>query len=188
MDKTPLVNINTVSKDIVLDIRYATSNNFTHHIIYESAACYVHQDIVKPLQRVVAELAQHNLKLKIFDAYRPVSAQFIFWEIIPDERFIANPYTTGSNHSRGVAIDATLVDAAGNELAMPTPFDTFDETAYSTFRDLPAPVLANRTFFHTLMQNHDFIPLPTEWWHFDFGNRNNYPIITTIEALQKQEI
>lgn len=178
-----------ISNDIVLDIRYATKNNFTQRVIYDRPACYVHQDLVEPLKKVVAQLAHHQLRLKVYDCYRPLEAQFMLWEVMPDERYVANPFTTGSNHNRGTAIDATLINSDGNEIAMPTPYDTFSEEAHTTYVDLPQRVLENRTLFHTILQAQGLIPLPTEWWHFDFGKQEDYPIINaTFETLIQENV
>jgi len=185
MDKFPLIDIRQVSSDIVLDIRYATKNNFTQEVIYDKPACYIHKDLVEPLKKVVADLAQHQLRLKVYDCFRPLDAQFKLWEIMPDERYVANPFTTGSNHNRGTAIDATLVNADGNELAMPTPYDTFSEEAHMTYMDLPQRILENRTLFHTIMNAHGLKSFATEWWHFDFGEQAKYPIINvTFDELE----
>jgi len=185
IDQAPLVNIHTISDNALLDIRYASTNNFTHQVIYTQAECYIHKDLVEPLQKVIANLAKQNLRLKFYDCYRPVAAQFKLWEIVPDDRYVANPYTTGSNHNRGIALDITLVDAQGQELAMPTPYDTFSEAAHTTYMNLPEPILANRTLFHNIMQAEGFKPHAFEWWHFDLGDPKDYLLIdTTFEKLE----
>ena len=184
-DQAPLVNIHTLSDNVLLDIRYATNNNFTNQVIYTHPECYIHQDLVEPLKKVIANLAKQNLRLKFYDCYRPVAAQLKLWDIVPDDRYVANPYTTGSNHNRGIALDITLVDAQGQELAMPTPYDTFSEVAHTSYMDLPEPILANRTLFHNIMQAEGFKPHAFEWWHFDLGDPKDYPLIdTTFDKLE----
>lgn len=110
------VDMSTVNDTIVLEIRYATTNNFTGRVIYESAQCYVHQDVAHALDRVQKNLENHGLGLKIWDGYRPLSAQQILFDCFPDERYVSPPSKGGRlTHTRGTAIDVTLiVYLAGN--------------------------------------------------------------------------
>ena len=128
------------------------------------------------LKRVQAELAGQWLGLKIFDGFRPLAVQRKFWEIIPDDRYVANP-AKGSRHNRGAAVDLTLIHLSdGRELPMPTPFDDFSERAGRDYPDLPAEVIRNRDLLRRVMEKHGFVALPTEWWHFDDVDWRNYPI------------
>lgn len=155
--------------EILLDIRYATSNNFTKEKLYPYARCYLHRDALIALSKVQQELNQKNLRLKIYDGYRPLSMQQKLWDLVQDSRFVANPEVNRGGHPRGTAVDLTLVDHDGNELEMPSPFDTFDERAHSQYPHCSELAKANRELLREVMERHGFIQLPTEWWHFDLA-------------------
>ena len=149
------------------DIRYATTSNFMHRALYPEPRCLLRESTAQKLLAADKELRGSGLALKVFDCYRPLSVQRLMWEIVPDERYVANP-AKGSRHNRGAAVDLTLVDAvSGAELWMPTPYDEFTESAHRSFSALPPEPIANRKRLEDLMTRHGFVGLPTEWWHFD---------------------
>lgn len=172
-----LVNIETISPSIVLDIRYATTNNFTHMAVYPSAKCYVEEVVANALDKVQKELGSMGYGLKIWDGYRPHSVQYTLWEIVPDARYVGNP-KKGSRHNRGCAVDVTILRLSdGTEVAMGTEFDNFTEKAWRSCTDLPKHVLQNRNLLETIMEKYGFVGLPTEWWHFDWNEWQKYPIL-----------
>ena len=171
-----LVNIQQVSPGIFLDIRYATANNFTEQKVYDRAVCYLRPATAAKLSRVQAELERQSMGLMVYDCYRPHSVQYKFWALIPDERYVANP-ADGSNHNRGAAVDLTLVDRNGTELPMPSEFDVFTERAHRNYRDASPEAARNRETLERAMVRHGFLPLPTEWWHFDDTECRKYPIL-----------
>ena len=124
-----LIDIQTIAPDIILDMRYATSNNFLKAPVYPVARCLLRAPVAEALKRVQADLITQGLGLKLFDCYRPLSVQRAMWKILPDSNYVANP-AKGSRHNRGAAVDLTLVDAMGKELEMPTGFDDFSEKAF----------------------------------------------------------
>jgi zinc D-Ala-D-Ala dipeptidase len=162
-----LLDISQVIPNIVLDVRYATSNNFLGFAVYAKPVCYLHKKAADALIQVQKELSSIGLGLKIFDGYRPLSVQQAMWDAVQDERYVSNPAKNKGRHTRGTAVDLTLVDREGNELQMPTPFDDFTEKAHSDYPDLPKKVLQNRALLAKVMKRHGFQQLPTEWWHFD---------------------
>jgi D-alanyl-D-alanine dipeptidase len=170
-----LVDIGTVAPGIRLDIRYATANNFTGTVLYPQARCRLRHAVAVRLARVQAALAARGLGLKVFDCYRPPSIQWKLWKLVPDPRYVADP-RRGSRHSRGAAIDLTLVDAAGAELPMPTPYDAAGEKSHRNYRQLPAELIRNRATLEQAMTREGFLPLPTEWWHFDAPDWQRYPL------------
>lgn len=172
-----LVNITHAIPDIVVDLRYATTNNFTGKIVYTTPICAVHKDLVPALQAVQKELKTLGLGLKIFDGYRSQEAQWRFWELVPDERYVSDP-RKGGRHTRGTAVDVSLVDLkTGQELDMPTEFDDFTERAWHDNANATPTQKANRELLRAVMTKHGFEPLTTEWWHYDFTGWRNYPLL-----------
>ena len=174
----PLVDIKDANDKIVLEIRYATVNNFTKKNIYKTDVCYIHEDVAISLNKVQKHLEKQNLGLKIFDGYRPIWAQQILFDVLPDERYVGNPKKI-TRHTRGTAVDVTLINLVDKtELAMPTGFDSFEKKAHLDFEDLSDEIKKNRKLLQDVMINiGGFEPLPNEWWHFDFKNWQNYPVL-----------
>jgi D-alanyl-D-alanine dipeptidase len=172
--------------DLVMDIRYATTNNFTGEVIYASSRAFVRKPVASAIRKIQDSLKPYGLGLKIYDAYRPYSATLRFFKVYPDTNFVANP-RYGSRHNRGCAVDLTLVDrVTGKELPMPTPFDDFSPQAHSAYSDLPDLVMANRKFLFDMMACFGFKPISTEWWHFDFTGWEKYPLMDlSFEELDK---
>jgi zinc D-Ala-D-Ala dipeptidase len=171
-----LVDIRDVNPRIRLDIRYATANNFTGARVYDEARCFLRPDVAQRLSQVQRDLERQGLGLKVYDCYRPLSVQKKFWALVPDERYVADP-AKGSRHNRGAAVDLTLVDARGRELPMPTGYDDFTEKAHRDAKDLPAETIRNREILEKAMVRRGFVPLPTEWWHFDAAGWEKYPVM-----------
>jgi D-alanyl-D-alanine dipeptidase len=176
LDDGDLVDVRTVHPGIRLDIRYATTNNFTGQKIYAVANCFLRRGTAGKLGAVQRGLERDGLGLKVFDGYRPLSAQRVLWKRMPDSRYVANP-DKGSRHNRGTAVDVTLVDRNGVELPMPTAYDDFTPKARRDFTELPPAVMANRARLERIMVKHGFIPLSTEWWHFDDADWEKYGIL-----------
>lgn len=173
-----LVLLKLFVNPLITDYKYATPYNFTHQVLYKSPQAYARLPVALALQKVQEDLTTKGLGLKFFDAYRPYSVTGKMWEIVPDERYAANP-VKGSGHNRGVAVDVTLVEiASGKDLPMPSDFDDFSEKAHHGFTDLPENVLKNRALLKTTMERHGFKPLSTEWWHYSFADTT-----TNIEVL-----
>ncbi|MCH5718416.1 M15 family metallopeptidase [Niabella hibiscisoli] len=115
--------------------------------------------------------------LKVFDAYRPYSVTRKFWDLVKDERYVANP-AKGSNHNRGTAIDLTLIQLnTGEELDMGTGFDNFSDTAHHSFKQLPEPILHNRQKLKTVMAKYGFTALSTEWWHYTYQSNIRFDVL-----------
>lgn len=171
-----LVDVQKVIPGIVLDIRYATTNNFTGKKLYPVARCCLRREAAESLKQVEEELRAMGLALKIFDGYRPLSVQRKMWAIVPDENYVANP-AKGSRHNRGAAVDLTLIKLDGTELPMPTPFDDFTEKAHRNYTNLPPETIQNRALLQRVMEKHQFIGLNTEWWHFDYKDWRQYGLL-----------
>jgi D-alanyl-D-alanine dipeptidase len=157
---------------LVTDLRYATTHNFTHKVLYRHPAALLRKPPADALRKVQEELNKKGLGLKIFDAYRPFSVSCILWQQASDKRYVANP-KRGSHHNRGTALDLTIIHLrTGKELNMGTDFDNFTDTAHHSFLQLPPEVLANRRLLKNIMWKHGFNFVPTEWWHYHWRNKN----------------
>ncbi len=187
-DDTILVDIEKINPRIKVEIKYATEDNFTGRKLYDVGKCFLRKFVAMKLDSVQKELEKFGLGLKVWDCYRPLSVQKILWSIVPDERYVANP-AKGSRHNRGCAVDLTLVDSLGNELPMPTKYDDFSEKAHRNYFDLPDTLIKNRKILEDVMVKYGFIPLPTEWWHFDFEGWENFSILDIpLKELIRDEI
>lgn len=172
-----LIDLEKLIPNIVLDIRYATKNNFTKEVIYTEAKAFARKPVAEALRKVQDSLAHHNLKIKIYDAYRPYAASVKFYEVYPDTNFVANP-KYGSRHNRGCAVDITLLDlSTGIEIPMPTDYDDFSEKAHPEYINFSKEIIENRTFLFNIMAHFGFKYYPTEWWHFDYQGWENYPLM-----------
>lgn len=159
------------------DWPYAGTENFTKQALYQAPEAFVRLPVGRALQRVEAELIASGLRLHFFDAYRPYRATVKMWEIVPDERYAANP-AKGSGHNRGIAVDLTLADLrTGKQLPMPTGFDDFSTRAHHDFKDLPEDVLHNRRLLRTVMEKHGFKAQETEWWHYYWSDGKIYSLM-----------
>ena len=175
-DHYGLVDMHRRNPRIVLEMRYAGRDNFTHQALYDRAECWLNAVAAARLDAVEQDLERQGLRLKVWDCYRPLSVQRKFWALVPDERYVADP-SKGSRHNRGAAVDLTLVRTDGTELAMPTPHDDFSIRAHRDFMDLPPALLANRGLLERVMSKHGFVPFPTEWWHFDSEGWESFPVL-----------
>jgi D-alanyl-D-alanine dipeptidase len=175
-EDTLLVDIKEVNPRIKVEIKYATEDNFTGRKLYDIGKCFLRKFVAMKLDSVQRELEKFGLGLKVWDCYRPLSVQKILWSIVPDERYVANP-AKGSRHNRGCAVDLTLVDSLGNELPMPTRYDDFTEKAHRDYSNLPDTLIKNRKILEDVMVKYGFVPLPTEWWHFDFKGWERFSIL-----------
>ncbi len=175
-ESAPLINVRSLTPPPLEEIRYATSYNFTGTRLYPIPVAFVHIDAARALEGVQRDLAQSGLGLKIYDAYRPLSVQKRMWNLIRDERYVTNPYLGGGRHTRGTAVDVTLVDALGNELPMPSHFDEFSQRAFRNYQGASPEQKRNRQKLEEVMVRHGFIGFPTEWWHFDLHGWEKYPV------------
>lgn len=174
-----MVELKTMIPGIVYDLRYASSHNFMHRLMYprNTNTTFLRTNAASALQQVQKELIKSGLGLKVFDAYRPLSVTQLFWDLIKDERYVANP-ANGSNHNRGTAIDLTIINlSTGDELPMGTGFDNFTDTAHHSFTKLPQNIIDNRNKLKFLMGKYNFKPLSTEWWHYTFSDGHKYDVL-----------
>jgi len=172
-----MVNIARYIPDIRMDIRYATRNNFMKRVLYRNPLVLLRRPAARALKAVQEDLQSRGYGLKIFDCYRPYRVTEKMWEIVPDDRYAADP-KKGSGHNRGVAVDLTIIDLkTGAEIPMPTGYDDFTENAH--YSSIPADPKArvNRAFLREIMEKHGFVALETEWWHFYLADYEKYPLM-----------
>lgn len=172
-----LIDIKKAIPDIVLDIRYATTNNFMGRVMYPQASAFARKPVVAQLKKIQLELKKKGYSLKIFDAYRPYAITVAFYEQASDKNFVADP-AKGSKHNRGCAVDLTLVDLkTGKDIPMPTAYDSFSAAAAPSYQNLPAELIKNRDFLIRTMEANGFKVISNEWWHFDFIGWQNYELM-----------
>ena len=164
---TSFVNIQSLSSDFVLDLKYATSDNFLKQKVYDCPECFLRISTAKALVKANQELIKKGFRIKLFDCYRPLDVQKKMWKILPGTNYVANP-KKGSKHNRGAAVDLTLVDSLGNELDMGTKFDFFGPEAHHTYLNHSKEVLQNRKLLKETLAKYNFKSIYNEWWHYEF--------------------
>lgn len=174
--KLDLVAIAPPDFDVDVMLAYATNANLTGRPIYRNAECWLHREAAEKLDAAIALARPLGLRLRLFDALRPVEAQWALWNVNPDPEFLADP-RRGSPHSRGVAIDLTLLDSEGRELDMGTPFDAFTPKSHHARTDIPVEAQRNRLLLMGLMTAAGWDFYRNEWWHYQLFNARDYPAI-----------
>ncbi len=177
-----LVEITQDTHGVLIDMVYAGADNLTGQPVYESDRCWLHRDVEPCLARAVELAGLAGLKLKVLDAYRSPQAHEVLCRYVSDPRYIADP-KRGSNHSRGVAVDLTLVDGQGWALDMGTPFDAMVEQSHHFHPSLPPEVHRNRFLLLGIMTQAGFLSLAEEWWHYQIPEARSYPLIQPKDAL-----
>ena len=157
----------TQKDKVVLDIRYATKNNFVKEAVYPCGKCFLKKDVAVALKKVNERLLSKGYQLRLFDCYRPKPVQQKLWNKVPNPNYVANP-AKGSMHNRGTAVDLSLSDLKGNEMDMGTPYDFFGKEAHSDYTNLSKAVLDRRALLKKEMEAAGFQSIRTEWWHFSF--------------------
>lgn len=186
-----LVDVTKVIPTIKIDCVYASKNNFTKQQVYSCPKSFLRPEVARDLKLVQQDLKKMGLGLLLWDAFRPIDAQKKFWELVPDERYIMNPYVInpvtgqqelkGGRHTRGTAVDVTLIDLkTGKQLEMPTGFDDFSERAWSNDQQATALAKKNRTTLAQAMEKRNFVQAKTEWWHFDHVGWENKPVLYEV--------
>lgn len=175
--------LETISHPAIdIDLRYATSDNLTGKPMYRQARALLRPQTLQALRHCATLAAAQGLRLRVFDAYRPVAAQWLLWNVLPDPDFVADP-RTGPMHSRGVAVDLTLADAEGRVLDMGTGFDDMTPQSSHGRTDVPVASQRHRALLLGLMALGGFSHNPTEWWHYNLPDWQNYaPIDDGIEG------
>jgi D-alanyl-D-alanine dipeptidase len=183
-----LVELKNVIPGILLDIRYATKNNFTGAKVYTLAKAYTRKPVAEALKKAQADFHQLGYGIKIYDAYRPYSATIKFFEIMKgDTTYVASPYK-GSKHNRGCALDMTLIDLQSKEeLKMPTAYDSPVKESWPSTPVEDPIIRKNRETLISVMERNGFRVYEAEWWHFDFIGWGKFEVMNIdFEELEKK--
>ncbi|CAB5553255.1 D-alanyl-D-alanine dipeptidase [Citrobacter youngae] len=177
MSDTPeLVDLSVIFPSLHIDLKYATADNITGAPIYQEARCLLHSEAVTALAKSISIAQLAGLSLVVYDAYRPQQAQAILWNACPDPQYVVD-VAIGSNHSRGTAIDVTLMDARGNVLDMGAGFDEMHDRSHAWHPSVPPAAQRNRLLLNAIMFGGGFVGINNEWWHFELPNAARYPLL-----------
>lgn len=160
------VRVRDYIPDIVVDLKYATEDNFTGQVIYDFREAYLRYGTVLKLMQVQEQLKEQGYGLKIWDAYRPFYAQERLWEVYPDPVYVANPAKGKRGHNLGNTVDITLVYTDGTEVLMPTGFDDFSTRADRDYSEIEEEAAANARLLEETMYANGFTGYQGEWWDF----------------------
>ena len=155
---------------IIVDMKYATTDNFVKEKMYNCGRCFLRPEVAEALLAAQEILKEKDLGLKVYDCYRPRPVQKLLWQKVPNASYVTPP-SKGSMHNRGTAVDLTLVDAEGKALDMGTIFDFFGKRAHHDYTNLPENVLNNRKLLKKTMKKVGFLPIRTEWWHYYYAHK-----------------
>jgi D-alanyl-D-alanine dipeptidase len=186
--KPQLVELTTLDPTLKLDIRYATSNNFVGRPLYKQARAFLQRPAAEALVRVNKALSRQGYGLVIFDGYRPWYVTKLFWDVTPEDKkeYVADP-AKGSRHNRGCAVDLSLYDLkTGEELKMPSEFDEMNERAHPDYKCAPPELAKRRELLRAAMEAEGFKVYENEWWHFDYKDWKEYPIMdVSFSAIER---
>lgn len=178
-----LIEITEQDHKVLIDLKYATDDNFTGAPVYQRALCFLHPEAEQCLRHAVTLAERLGYRLRIFDAFRPAEAQWKLWNHTPDPDFLADP-RRGSPHSRGAAIDLTLVDQNGNDLDMGTGFDAFTPLSHHGNGEISQQAQQNRLILMGLMTTAGWDFYRNEWWHYQLFDARRLPVFSDT-ALPK---
>ena len=173
-----LINIKKNEINIDIELRYAKKNNITGRKIFLEGQCLLIKEAADKLFLASRIAKTYECKLKVFDAYRPRYVQEALWNFCPNKDFLSDP-AKGSPHTRGIAVDLTLVKNK-KELDMGTDFDDFSEKAFHLSNNVPIKVKKNRALLLSIMTLAGFDFYHNEWWHYQLFNAKKYPLINKI--------
>jgi D-alanyl-D-alanine dipeptidase len=174
-----LVELTALDPTLHLDIKYATDKNIVGRPVYRQARAFLQRPAAEALVRAHRALKEKGYGLLIFDGYRPWSVTKDFWDSVRrDQRaFVANP-RKGSKHNRGCAVDLTLYSlATGREVEMPSAYDEASERSSPNYKGGTAEQRAARDLLRDAIESQGFEVEPNEWWHFNFDDWRQYPIL-----------
>jgi zinc D-Ala-D-Ala dipeptidase len=174
-----LVELIKVDPTIKLDVRYATKNNFLGQRVYKEARAFLQRPAAEALVRVNQAVRKQGYGVIVFDGYRPWAVTKIFWDATPEDRklFVADP-SKGSRHNRGCAVDLSMFDLkTGRVVTMPSEYDEMTERAHIDYACSTPEPMRLRQILRTAMEAEGFAVYEPEWWHYDYKDWKDYPIL-----------
>ena len=172
-----VVDATEVVKDLVVDMKYATPDNFLKKKVYpDTARCLLLPESAQRLKKAADVLRPQGYRLKVYDCYRPIAVQWQMWKLFPKPGYVANP-KKGGNHNRGAAVDLTLVTMDGQEVEMPTAFDSFEPKAHHGYAGGTEASRKHREILRAAMEGAGFKKNPMEWWHYDLPGATKLPVL-----------
>ncbi|QKJ88490.1 D-alanyl-D-alanine dipeptidase [Paramixta manurensis] len=172
-----LVDIAVSFPQIHIDLKYATPDNITGRTLYSEARCLLHPDAARALARSVEIARMAGLIMVVYDAWRPQKAQELLWQACPDPQYVVAA-SLGSNHSRGTAVDVTLMDAHQQVLDMGTGFDEMTPRSHPYHPGVAPEAQRNRLLLNAIMAAGGFVGIKSEWWHFELPDSSRYPLLS----------
>lgn len=166
------VDLADYDRSVVLNIHYASTNNFSGTKLYPAERCLLRRDAAMRLLKVQAKLRKMGYRLVVFDCYRPVSLQKRFRALLPDQRDPAN----GSRHNRGTAVAVWLADSSGRALPMPTAYGDFSAKAKRSWNGVSPEAHKYSLMLESVMKEEGFVPFADAWWHYDLADWERYPV------------
>ena len=174
---SPVVDATEVVKDLVVDMKYATPDNFLKQKVYpDGARCMLLPEAAERLAKAAEKLRGQGYRLKVYDCYRPIAVQWQMWKILPKPGYVANP-KKGGNHNRGAAVDLTLTTMDGTEVEMPTEFDSFEPKAHHSYKGGTEASRKHREILRAAMEGAGFKRNAMEWWHYDLPGATKLPVL-----------
>ena len=178
--RTPdLVELIKLDPTIKLDIRYATKRNFLGRPVYKQARAFLERPAAAALVRINQALRQQGYGLIVHDGYRPWYVTKMFWDATAEDKriFVADP-AKGSRHNRGCAVDLSLFDLkSGLEVKMPSEYDEMTERSHINYACASPEARALRELLRVAMEADGFSVYEPEWWHYDYKDWKEYPIV-----------
>lgn len=171
-DQGNLIKLLELDNDFIIDLKYATDDNFTGNKVYNSGECYMDKHTAEILIKARDIFKKDGYRVKIWDAYRPISAQERFWELMPNDDFVGRPPDMSKitkfrpTHLNGLCVDITLTDMDGNDIEMPSEFDDFSERASLACETITPEAKKNGEYMKKVMEEVGFLAYENEWWHF----------------------
>jgi len=173
-----LVSLLQIHPRPLLELRYASPYNFLGRTLHNELNPRLRCPVAQALQLVQQDLKQEGLGLLVWDAYRPLAVQQAMWDAIRDPRYVSDPSVNAGRHTRGTAVDVTLVDRRGKPLPMPTDYDDFSEAAHVGAKGTEPKRAANAQRLREAMERRGFQSFATEWWHFDWQHWEQLPVVS----------
>jgi len=182
-DTTQWTELIQIEPSIIIDLKYATEDNFVEEKMYDCPRCFLRPEVAELVIKAHQQLQEGGLGLKMFDCYRPRPIQQKLWDKVPNASYVTPP-SKGSMHNRGAAVDLTIVDQEGNELDMGTAYDFFGRKGHHDFFDLPEEVLKNRQLLKSTMASVGLKHIRTEWWHYSYYGKK-YELADMLWACEE---